>query len=512
MRSGFEPLGLDEAVPHAVYFELLDTDPGRDVVGVLVEFNCRSRRLRYRKYHEVSSSPPAKCSVRLTTRQLVELLEGDERERLAAGTDDNFQASGLLHDLIMFHALMQGGLRSPTTEPRVVAMDDDSIRRQVGGGELGSRAMTRTSSVVEEQLGRSCAGAQVCVSVRGVAKYRAARGFANADTVMSPDTKVPWFCASKPIVAVGLARLWEQGLLDLWDPVAKYVRYFRGGPKDAVKIVHLLTHTGPLALQADPLAPISFGAPEDRRRALADFTIPEGAVPGEVHNYGYWWAWFLLSEIIETVTGVAANAYLTKEVLCRSGMSNTTLRMTTCEYKAVSPKLGRMFYVDGDTASELSMLTSEKECTSFVPGMGAWGPVSDLARLYESVLASLWEPSGQLLTQPVARVLVSRATGVLPVGAIRGEWGLGFRLEAGYLSSRSVYNGNYVSRHAFGFEGLSSTKAFADPETGIVVAFLMNGVQTRTQHRQRVVRLVDAIYEDLHELGYIDARRSRPTA
>ena len=57
-----------------------------------------------------------------------------------------------------------------------------------------------------------------------------------------------WLSSTKPTTAVALAQLWEQGLLDLDDPVARHIPEFAAQGKEGITLRHLLTHTAGLRM------------------------------------------------------------------------------------------------------------------------------------------------------------------------------------------------------------------------------------------------------------------------
>ena len=63
-------------------------------------------------------------------------------------------------------------------------------------------------------------GAQVYVSRGGEIVGDFATGLARPGVPMRRDSLIPWMSAGKPLAAVAVAQLWEQGRLDLDDPVA----------------------------------------------------------------------------------------------------------------------------------------------------------------------------------------------------------------------------------------------------------------------------------------------------
>src|SRR5262245_44334392 len=89
-------------------------------------------------------------------------------------------------------------------------------------------------------------GAQVHVSLGGQAVASYGIGECRPGVPLTPDTLMPWMSAGKPITAVALARLWEEGLLDIDDPVAQHMPGFGYGARREIRLRHILTHTAGL--------------------------------------------------------------------------------------------------------------------------------------------------------------------------------------------------------------------------------------------------------------------------
>jgi len=79
------------------------------------------------------------------------------------------------------------------------------------------------------------------------------------------------------------------------------------------------------------------------------------------------------------------------------------------------------------------------------------------------------------------------------------DWGLGL------IPNPAIYGdpdvpyayGRHAGRRAFGHSGRRSSTAFADPEHGLVVALMVNGLPGDAEHAARFRVLLEAIYEDL---------------
>jgi CubicO group peptidase (beta-lactamase class C family) len=180
-------------------------------------------------------------------------------------------------------------------------------------------------------------GVSVALVAEGV--VYAVRGYGVASRAtgapVEPDTGFRVGSISKPLTAVGVMRLHEEGKLRLDAPAERYIARWRLPPsefdRDGVTIRRLLTHTAGLSL--DYIAP--FGPDEELstlEAALSGATRGHGAVrvvaePGSGFRYlggGY----MLLQLVIEEVTGRSFEAYMQKEVLEPLGMVNSTFKWT----------------------------------------------------------------------------------------------------------------------------------------------------------------------------------------
>ncbi|MCJ7676662.1 MAG: serine hydrolase [Anaerolineales bacterium] len=157
-----------------------------------------------------------------------------------------------------------------------------------------------------EALFTSCAdgeapGASLIVIQNGEVVCEKSYGLASIElgVANTPDTVFRLGSITKQFTAMAIMQLHERGLLNIDDPVA---RYLPGTPHgDAITIRHLLTHTSGVSQTDD---------------GQLEFA------PGERLNYsnkGYW----LLGRIIEKISGRPYEEYLRENVLGPLGMSHT---------------------------------------------------------------------------------------------------------------------------------------------------------------------------------------------
>ncbi|MDK1022358.1 MAG: serine hydrolase domain-containing protein, partial [Candidatus Hydrogenedentes bacterium] len=93
-------------------------------------------------------------------------------------------------------------------------------------------------------------GAQLYVSLKGECIAECALGLADAEAnegegiALTTDHLVLSLSAGKPVGAVAIGQLWEQGQVDLDAPIAETIPEFGAHGKDSVTMRHILTHTG----------------------------------------------------------------------------------------------------------------------------------------------------------------------------------------------------------------------------------------------------------------------------
>ena len=64
-------------------------------------------------------------------------------------------------------------------------------------------------------------------------------------------------------------------------------------------------------------------------------------------------------------------------------------------------------------------------------------------------------------------------------------------------SIESIICGRHCSRATVGYGGAQSASAFCDPERGLVVAMVTNGMPGERTHYRRFEALASSVYEDL---------------
>jgi CubicO group peptidase (beta-lactamase class C family) len=167
----------------------------------------------------------------------------------------------------------------------------------------------------------------VGVAHKGNIIWEEAFGCADMAGKRMADENTPYSTASitKPVTAMAVMRLAEQGLIDLDEPISRYldgaeIRAYRG-EADSATVRRVLNHTGGLPLhhnffyEDDPSGRPEFDE-SVRRFGILTFE------PGERYNYSNF-GYGLLDQLIENVSGKSYEDYLREEIFLPLGMDNS---------------------------------------------------------------------------------------------------------------------------------------------------------------------------------------------
>lgn len=330
-----------------------------------------------------------------------------------------------------------------------------------------------------------CAGARLDVVVDGEHVLGHSAGVARPGEPMSERTKVRLDCASKPVMAMGIAILEARGALGFQDPVARFLPEFAESGKGSVTLHHILTHTAGIYRPPDSSPYRTDYATLVKQLASQPIDYRE---PGEA-VYDAWGGWFVLSEVVRKVSGLPWYDFLAKEVLAPLGCGDFELvpnDATGLElpHRWHAGRLFPMLYLDRP-----EILRYEN------PAYGGYAPLSSLLRLY-TLLADrdrCFDVLGfdaDLMRRPQRPRMHDHA--------------VHFDCSVGYGMLTDLGDWNYadaVSAEAFGHHSDAGTWAFYEPRLGMAAAIRVNGLPERLHtHPSRNPRgnpVVGALYRSL---------------
>lgn len=374
------------------------------------------------------------------------------------------------------------------------AMDDPVIRDPA--------RFPRTVAVFEQGRGEGLhLGAQVFASVAGTPVLDLALGEARTGQPMTRDALLIWLSSTKPVAAAALGQLWQRGLLELDDPIARHIPEFAERGKEGITLRHALTHTGGFRM-------LNVGWPEESwegiLRRICQARPEPRWVPGRRAGYHLESSWFVLGEVVRRVDGRPFERYVRDEIFEPLGMDDCWIGMPVERYRAYGERIAPMLNTDPTVLAEdasgrprTHLWTREDRLTRCHPGGNGCGPMHQLARFYELLLQ---RGAGLLSAQTVEALTCPHRVGMYDHTFKHVmDWGLGFIINSEHYGIPTVpYGyGGHASPRTFGHSGRLSSTAFGDPEHGLAVALAFNGTPDDDRHRARMRAVTEAIYEDL---------------
>jgi CubicO group peptidase (beta-lactamase class C family) len=294
---------------------------------------------------------------------------------------------------------------------------------------------------------------------------------------MTPDSLFWIASMTKPVTAVAVLMLQDEGKLKVADPVAKYIPDFArlrtpSGQAADLTIAQMLTHTSGLGE-----APREAAA---KARTLADL-IPLFLAAPMQYEPGAKWSYTqsginVASRIVEIVSGLPFDVFVQQRILDPLGMRNTTFYPTQkpAAHQVVAyrknPTTGTL-----EAAPPPSTFGVEGHPPLGNGGLFSTGP--DYARFCQMLLAGGSLGGKRYLSPEAMKLLMTVQTGDLPTGFFQsaefGNHGTNYGWGIGTCILRAPHPGvaAMLSPGTFGHGGAWGTQAWIDPARG--VAFIL---------------------------------------
>jgi CubicO group peptidase (beta-lactamase class C family) len=362
-----------------------------------------------------------------------------------------------------------------------------------------SPAFQPVKDLLEQQIQEELhPGAQLCVALDGevVADFAVGEAEIGSGTALTHDSIMPLFSSAKPITAVAIGILADSGRLSFDDPVASHIPEFAVNGKSGISIKHLMNHTSGLA--DDALADGGTNRAEVIAR-LNDSGTVDDWIPGERSAYIPTAGWHILGEVIERASGTTFESFVRDFILDPLSMAHT--------YPNVSPELANdlganraaMHDSRRSTMTINSAYTPDQLGRFVRPGSSFHGPAHDMVKLYSMLLNDGVTPEGeQVISEATIKTLTTRQhEGLLDetFGVVMDR-GLGFFVDSQRHSPAVPYGySTAASSGTFGHGGKESSTGFADPEQGMAVSLVFNGMPGEPKHDRRLKRVLTAVYE-----------------
>jgi CubicO group peptidase (beta-lactamase class C family) len=316
-------------------------------------------------------------------------------------------------------------------------------------------------------------GAVTAVATRDSVLRMNAQGWADPEhkSFMRVDS-IFWIASmSKPITAVAVLMLMEEGKLSLDDPIAKYVPELAGlktidGKTPRITLRHLLTHTSGMGEATDEEAKTA--------RTLYDLipafaSKPLAFVPGS--KWQYCQSGILtLGRIVEIVSGVSFDVFLRKRIFDPLGMKDTTFYLS----EAQMPRWVIPARREGEqlVPAEIGLLYGHLPTwRDHYPASngGLFSTAPDYTRLAQMLLNGGVVDGRRYLTAESVRMMSTIQTGDLVTGFTPGNgWGLGV-----CIVRRPQGVTERLSPGTFGHGGVYGTQFWIDMKRGVALIMMI---------------------------------------
>jgi CubicO group peptidase (beta-lactamase class C family) len=322
-------------------------------------------------------------------------------------------------------------------------------------------------------------GAVTVVVAKDKVLHCDATGFADisGNESMAPDSLFWIASMTKPVTAVAVLMLQDEGKLKVTDQVARYIPEFAAlktasGQPANITIAQMLTHTSGLGE-----APREAAA---KARTLAELMSLIAAAPMQ-YEPGAKWSYTqsginAAGRIVEVVSGEPFDVFLQKRLFDPLGMNNTTF------YPSQKPKAHLVVaYKKNSTNGTLEPTSPRddfgKEGRPPLGNGGLFSTGPDYARFCQMLLAGGTLGGKHYLSPEAMKLLMTAQTGELPTGFFQsaeyGRRGAHYGWGIGTCILREPHPGvaQMLSPGTFGHGGAWGTQAWIDPVRG--AAFIL---------------------------------------
>jgi CubicO group peptidase (beta-lactamase class C family) len=291
---------------------------------------------------------------------------------------------------------------------------------------------------------------------------------------------------TKPVTAMAVMMLVDQGKLSVTDPVEKHLPEFRGQmlitsrengsltlrkPPRAILIRDLMTHTSglPGGFPAG-LSDLYF----TRHLSLAEAVLVSSQRPLDFEP-GSKWSYCnagidTLGRIVEIVSGESYEKFLAKNIFQPLGMVDTSFYPTSDQKSRIPPvydsKDGKL------VVAEKLIIGPPDRARHPIPAGGLYSTGADLARLYQMTLNSGLSGGKQIISADSLAEMTRLQTGDLTCGFVPGMgFGFGFAVVREPQGITAM-----LSPGTFGHGGAFGTQGWIDPKQGVFVILLIQRV------------------------------------
>ncbi|MBC09084.1 MAG: serine hydrolase [Gammaproteobacteria bacterium] len=371
-------------------------------------------------------------------------------------------------------------------------------------------------------------GCQVLIGRRGHVAYFRSFGFADKEreVAVRDDTIFRIYSMTKPITSIALMMLFEEGRLQLTDPVHKFIPSWKNqrvwvkgegksmelrSPSEPVSIAHLLSHTSGLTygeslFPSDHPVDKLYGSIREDKKSLAAFVDELAQIPLRF-DPGTRWCYSLSTDVcgalVEIISGQTFSEFLSERIFIPLEMFDTAFTISDEKVPRLAANYERdenknLVLID-DPVKSIYANTGRLQSG----GGGLLSTTADYSKFCEMLLGGgkylgcriIGDRTLKMMSQnhlPKNADLASVAMGSFSETAYEGVgFGLGFAQTLSEVRAQNLGAGDFY------WGGMASTIFWVDPKESMFCVFMTQLVPSRTfNFRGQLKALVYSSIED----------------
>ena len=356
-----------------------------------------------------------------------------------------------------------------------------------GTVEMDPHGLDRVEALFQEQIDQGThPGSALAVYRHGKPVLDLFGGEADAEAGLpvNSDTMFILYSSTKPIAAVCIHILWERGKLGWDDPVAEHWPGFAKNGKGDVTIRHVLTHQGGFPETPPELTWDKWHDWNNVVQAMEDIRpdYPAGKVLA-YHPRNFGW---VLGELVARIDGRSFQQFLREEVTERLEMNDFYVGLPADLESRVSKEHATD---DCDHPYQVSMYNKPEVHQAVHPAGGGIATARDLARFF-----AMMEGGGTLdgvkILEPetVAEVTTLQVEGMDLTNERTTKRSLGLSLGDPRMGTSLTED-----LRTFGHGGAGTSVGWADPDSGLAMAYITNGYREDGSNLPRLAAMSQAV-------------------
>jgi CubicO group peptidase (beta-lactamase class C family) len=379
---------------------------------------------------------------------------------------------------------------------------------------LSAEGLARVDQALADLIAAGeLAGASLLVARRGKVVHRALLGLKDIarGEPLARDTIFRIYSMTKPVTAVAMMLLWDEGLWAPDDPIAKHLPEFAdvkgpdgGAPAHAPTMRELMTHTAGFGYGFDPRDPTDaayIAAGVWQAQDLADMMRRLASAP-LAYEPGTRWRYSISMDIegavIERLSGQSLPDFMRERIFRPLGMADT-------DFFVPAQKMARLATLyrrsKGRGLVEAEQMLFDRDATRIPKiaggGGGLFSTIDDYARFAQMLLGK-GELGGVRILSPdaVATMTANQISEELMAGGfgvghqpIRPGFGYGFN---GAVFTDPALADSKVGRGTYQWDGAAGTWFWVDPENDLVFVGMIQRLDERSPPCQRLTQALVA--------------------